>query len=197
MVQDRKLLGYAKKDIHGLQRYEAERGGSGCPDCARKKHSEYMRTRPRKKIHARVSPEYNLKYLYPEIAKEWDYKKNELDPENYTPYSTQVVWWKCSNSHEWQAKIQTRTKGSGCRRCYLELKGDIQRKAVIEKRGSLADRFPEVLEEWAYGLNEITPDEVPAFTKEKVYWVNKEGEIWKARIGDKVRSYIRKKEKNY
>ena len=42
---------------------------------------------------AKISPEYNLKVLYPDIAKQWDVKKNHpLKPEDFTPGSNKKVW---------------------------------------------------------------------------------------------------------
>ena len=33
------------------------------------------------------------------------------------PNSGKKVWWKCSEGHEWQMKIQTRNNGTGCPIC--------------------------------------------------------------------------------
>ena len=42
---------------------------------------------------AKASPEYNLKVIRPDIAKEWDYEKNHpLKPEDVTPHSNKKVW---------------------------------------------------------------------------------------------------------
>ena len=70
---------------------------------------------------AKVSPKYNLKVLYPDIAKEWDYEENyPLKPEDFTPGSNKEVWWICEKQHSWNTTINSRTSGSGCRKCYLE-----------------------------------------------------------------------------
>jgi len=77
--------------------------GAGCPYCAGKK----------------VLKGYNdLETLNPTLAKEWNYEKNSgLNPEDVMPNSGKKVWWKCSEGHEWQAKIQSRNNGSGCPIC--------------------------------------------------------------------------------
>ena len=70
---------------------------------------------------AKISPEYNLKVLYPDIAKQWDYIKNHpLKPESFTPGSNKKVWWVCEKQHSYNSGIRKRTRGSGCRKCYLE-----------------------------------------------------------------------------
>ena len=57
----------------------------------------------------KVTPEYNLAVLYPELMKEWYPNKNpELDPFILAPKSSKRAWWICDKGHEWQAKIVDR-----------------------------------------------------------------------------------------
>lgn len=58
----------------------------------------------------------DFKTQFPELAKEWNYEKNDnLKPENYLPKSNKKVWWICSKcGYEWQATINNRTSGHGC-----------------------------------------------------------------------------------
>ena len=60
--------------------------------------------------------ENDLKTLYPEIAKEWNYERNgTLKPEQFLPKSGKKVWWRCSVcGHEWETVIRNRTNGHGC-----------------------------------------------------------------------------------
>ena len=70
---------------------------------------------------AKVSPEYNLKVLQPDIAKQWDCEKNHpLKPENCTPGTHKKAWWICEKQHSYYARIGHRVTGSGCPKCYLE-----------------------------------------------------------------------------
>jgi len=68
----------------------------------------------------RVSPEYNLVVLHPEIAEQWHPTKNgDLRPENVTPGSDKKVWWLCEKKHEWEATVGNRTSHqSGCPECH-------------------------------------------------------------------------------
>jgi rubrerythrin len=61
----------------------------------------------------------NLLSVHPEIAKEWDYKKNLKAPEEYLDRPGTKVWWKCSYcNHSWDATIANRTtKLSKCPAC--------------------------------------------------------------------------------
>lgn len=80
--------------------------GRKCPYCAEEKA---------------IKGKNDLKTLYPEIVKEWDYEKNgKLGPENYLPRSGKSVYWKCSHGHEWKSKIVSRTKGGKCPICRRE-----------------------------------------------------------------------------
>lgn len=77
--------------------------GDGCPYCSGHLPSE----------------EYNLLKDNPELCKEWDYKKNKKSPKDYTPKSTQKVWWICKEcEHKWKAGICDRnSRNSGCPKC--------------------------------------------------------------------------------
>ena len=60
------------------------------------KYSEYFRIRKNKK---------SIVDLFPDLAKEWDYKKNyPLIPVNFSRGSNVEVWWKCSNDHSFKKK---------------------------------------------------------------------------------------------
>ena len=99
-----------KKPNHEWSAIVASRvNGSGCPYCAGKK----------------VCADNNLKFLYPDLAKEWHPTKNgDLNPSDVTPGNNQKVWWKCEKypEHEWEATIYDRTrsdgKATGCPECY-------------------------------------------------------------------------------
>lgn len=75
---------------------------SGCPYCTNQK----------------VNEENSLKTNYPEVAKQWDYEKNNFGPEDVTSGSEKRVWWKCEKGHIWKALVLNRTHGSGCPYCW-------------------------------------------------------------------------------
>ena len=53
----------------------------------------------------------------PALLEEWDWDKNEVNPNEIVAGYTKKVWWKCKNGHEWKALIFKRTKGEGCPYC--------------------------------------------------------------------------------
>ncbi len=77
--------------------------GNGCPYCGGRK----------------VLKGFNdLKTVNPDLAKEWNYKRNiELVPEKITFSSNKNVWWKCKQGHEWRASVYARYNGTGCPYC--------------------------------------------------------------------------------
>lgn len=60
----------------------------------------------------------------PELLDEWDYEKNTGTlPTAVSRNSMKIVWWKCSSSHSWRAKITDRTiEQKGCYLCEREFK---------------------------------------------------------------------------
>ena len=61
----------------------------------------------------------DLKTKYPQIADEWDYKKNKTKPEEHTRRSGKKVWWICTIGHSYDATIDKRVSDRGCPYCKL------------------------------------------------------------------------------
>ncbi len=80
--------------------------GTGCPYCANKK----------------ASTTNNLKFLFPEIAKEWHPTKNgDLKAEDVVKKSGKKVWWLCAKNHEWKTSVNSRTDSkSNCPKCNFQ-----------------------------------------------------------------------------
>ena len=85
--------------------------GRGCPICNNEDRGERRRK-------ASIVKYGSLQELYPELAKEWNKKKNgKARPADYPPKSSYSAWWTCGFGHEWKAPISNRTAGSGCPFC--------------------------------------------------------------------------------
>lgn len=55
------------------------------------------------------------------LMEEWNWNKNKnFNPNLITNGSNKKVWWICSRGHEWEATINSRTSGRGCRECSKE-----------------------------------------------------------------------------
>jgi hypothetical protein len=57
----------------------------------------------------------SLEYLYPEIAKEWDYEKNyPLTPDKVFAHTGKKAWWICPKGHSYSSVIASRTGNDKC-----------------------------------------------------------------------------------
>jgi len=119
---------------------------NGCPYCSGR----------------RVLREDSFAALFPKIAAEWHPTKNgSLDPWAIRPQSNKDVWWQCQTpfKHEWRTAVDTRVRhNSGCKQCN-------------RIRTPLSKAFPELAKQWHPTKNgKLTPDEVSAGTRQKVWW---------------------------
>ncbi|MFH1146744.1 MAG: zinc-ribbon domain-containing protein [Pseudomonadota bacterium] len=67
-----------------------------------------------------ATKENNLAILFPELVREWHFKRNDpLRPETLKPGSNRKVWWQCSRGHEWKISPNRRTGAdkTGCPYC--------------------------------------------------------------------------------
>jgi len=76
------------------------RKGHGCPYCTGRL----------------PTPNRNFAVLHPELAAQSHPTRNgDRQPHQVTPASSQRVWWQCQRcGHDWQAKVNTRSFGTGC-----------------------------------------------------------------------------------
>lgn len=143
----------------------AREKGTGCPICAGKK----------------VQEGYNdLLSCNPPFLHEWDCDRNEISPNEITPYSKQKVWWRHQYEnkgrlieHPWQASPGERMNGNGCAIC--------AGKVIIKGINDLTATHNELLREWDYGHNIIKPDTISYGYDKKVWWkhtVEREGTIF-------------------
>ena len=120
------------------------------------------------------------KYLIdnPTLMAEWNWEKNNefgLNPKTLTIGSGKKACWKCGKGHEWQAIIDSRSKGSGCPYCAGQ--------KVIKGYNDLATINPKLASEWNYEKNDgLTPMDIMPNSNKKVWWKCKKGHEWQATI---------------
>lgn len=82
---------------------------STCPKCADKLRGQKRRL---------ADDTNSLLSLYPDIAKEIDLDKNNIDTSKIKYGSHDVLWWKCPRGHSYQSMIAQRTtRRYGCPIC--------------------------------------------------------------------------------
>ena len=133
---------------------------------------------------------YNdLKSVEPNIAKEWDYfKNNPLRPEMVVYSSTKKVWWRCNScNHEWETEIRHRTtrKKTCCPNCSSKIRGEKRKKTNLEKKGGLIDE--KLIKQWDYEKNyPYTPNDFTHGSSEKVWWKCEKGHSFEQRIANRT-----------
>lgn len=141
---------------------------TGCPYCA----------------GVKILPGFNdLQTLCPDLAKQWNYAKNDkLLPSMVTIGTNRIVWWVCSEGHEWQSSVANRTGNhrNGCPVC--------SGKKVQEGFNDLQTLMPEVAIEWNYDRNEdLTPAKVTIGSNKKVWWKCPFGHEWQSTIVNRTK----------
>lgn len=119
----------------------------------------------------------------PEIIKEWDYSQNcGFAPDDFSFGSQVNAHWICEKKHKWRTRILTRcVQLRNCPQCF----GTRSDRAPVIKERSLAFLYPHLIEEWHPTKNgELTPFNVLAGSKKKVYWRCKKNKrhVWEAVI---------------
>jgi hypothetical protein len=134
---------------------------SGCPFCAGRK----------------VSVTNNLTVVAPELARQWDEKRNRpLRPRDFTPGSRRSVWWTCEQGpdHRWRARISERSRGRGCPLC-----GGRRPSST----NSLAAAHPDIAREWHPTKNgRLGPKDVTASAARVVWWQCEKGHTWRVGV---------------
>lgn len=139
--------------------------GNGCPYCS-----------GRKKI-----PGVNdFATLHPDIARQWDDKKNKTSlPNDMSSSSHKKVWWVCSKGHSYSARIDNRVNlNRGCPYC--------SGRNAISGRNDLKTINPDLAEQWDYKKNgKLLPQYVSPYSNKKVWWKCSKGHQWKATVGSR------------
>lgn len=131
----------------------------------------------------------DLSTINPTLASEWHPTLNEkLSPSEVTKGSGLKVWWKCTNGHEWMARIADRTSGGGCPLCTTRLTS--YAKSILTKRGSLLENNQDLCVEWDYSKNallELYPDKLTNGSHQKVWWICSScGNNWMSVVKNRV-----------
>ena len=135
-----------------------------CPDCEHIGRSDGLR---------KATPKKNLSTENPSLLSEWNHDKNEHPASFYMPRSNDKVWWKCSFGHDWEATIDSRTRGSGCPYCG---------NTLASPEHNLSELYPELMSEWHPTKNDLSPQKYRPQSNKEVWWKCAKGHEWKAPI---------------
>lgn len=147
--------------------YTRTSGESGCPYCAGK----------------RPWPGFNdLASQHPALAAQWHPEKNgDLTPDQVVAGSSRRVWWQCEKGHQWQAMVKARVAGNDCPCC--------AGRKLSPGDNDLAAQYPDLAAQWHPTENgALTPQQVVAGSRRKVWWQCQQGHVWRASIVSRARS---------
>lgn len=114
-----------------------------------------------------ISGVNDLATLYPEIASDWDTKKNAVSSGDVFPHTDKKYWWRCSLGHSYEMGTKPRTRrGQGCQYCATRGGG----RKLLSGFNDFATLAPEVAKEWNYSGNSVFPSEVFMNSQLVVSW---------------------------
>ena len=159
------MLPYSNKKVHWKCKLGHEwvcsidkrTSGQNCPFCS----------------NHRILVGFNdLESKYPNIAREWDYAKNQnLLPNAVIFGSAKIVWWICSVcENSWQASVRSRTlRCTGCPKCSHTKAQQKRILTRLETKGGI--QAPLLLKEWNYEKNgTLKPEQFTAGSNHTVWW---------------------------
>ena len=100
---------------------------------------------------------------HPELLSEWDFVKNDFSPDSIPSGSKKKAHWICPQGHSYAAIVYSRTSGkTGCPYCAHQ---------KTDGTNSFGALYPDLLREWNYELNKVSPFEVLPASNKKYHWV--------------------------
>ena len=135
---------------------------------------------------------------FPDIAKEWDYKKNyPVLPSQVLPGTHKKYWWICPKcKHSYCANINSRTSlPQACPFCrssrISETKFNILSNRAVCNHTTLKEKFPDIWAELDFEKNKqefpgIDLDSISQSSHKKLYWKCHSDHSYLASINDRT-----------
>lgn len=121
----------------------------------------------------------------PDLARLWAHDLNKLNPDSVYFASTKIYDWRCSKGHNFASspfnmRVSLRKEREGCPYCH--------NRKTWKGWNDLATVSPSLTDEYIRGGNKVPPDEICAFTSQRVRWVCSQGHKgWESGVGSRVR----------
>ena len=105
------------------------------------------------------------------ICSEWDYEKNNKNPELFSKGSSYKAYWICPNGHSYKASIQNRFNGQSCPIC--------SHTQLVTGVNDLETTNPDLAKEWhPFKNGNIKSSDVFEGTAKKYWWLCPHGHEW-------------------
>ena len=118
----------------------------------------------------RPKKERSFAINFPELIKQWNFKKNTVDPEFYSIGSGFIAHWICEKNHEWKSAISSRTKSHGCEKCLNK---------IAHSKYNFQLKEPKLVKYYHPTLNKKKPYEFTPRSTKKVFWLCPKGHVTK------------------
>lgn len=116
----------------------------------------------------------------PDLEKSYSLKNN-IEFSKLSFGSKDIVIWECNvcgYEYEREVRVISRSKLNGCPAC----KG-----YVLTDRNRFSKKHPDILEEWDYSKNNVSPEEIAYSGGNKYYWICKRCfNSWYMRLSDRT-----------
>lgn len=126
----------------------------------------------------------DLATTHPKVTALWDYDKNAdtVDPSEITAGSSKKVWWKCEESHTWEAKIYNVTAGTKCPYC--------SGNKTFTGFNDVKTLSPFLAMQWHPIKNgSLKAENFSLGSEKKVWWLGKCGHEWETKIAHRSYGY--------
>lgn len=130
-----------------------------------------------------------------ELMKEWNWEKNKslnIFPDLLSCGTTKRVWWKCKIcNHEWQTSVGHRTyksKPTNCPKCAVNNRTE-NRQRLLKEKSNIKITYPEILDEWDYTKNEMSPESITKGSHAKIWWKCKNCHSWQTSVGNRIKGH--------
>ena len=127
--------------------------------------------------------EHSIASEFPEVAQDWDYKKNgRITPEMIVSGSNAVYHWKCKKcGHEWATTVSSRASGTGCPVC-----AEKQRRLTLAHIHANNNPAPEDLRSEYDDSNEIPYEQLSSGSAKEVWWICPKGHKYQSSVYRRV-----------
>lgn len=138
--------------------------GNGCPYCAG---------------NTVVKGGNDVETMMPDILSEWDVQKNgDVEPHMIARTSRKRIWWLCPRGHSYEMSAVLRDRGCGCPYC--------AGKRVLKGFNDFESQHADLMHEWDWEKNLISPDEITCYTHKKVFWKDGLGHSYRSTVANRV-----------
>ena len=105
----------------------------------------------------------DLQTMVPEIAQEVDISKG-ADPARLVYTTSKKIWWVCSNGHEYERSVKSRTvEGAGCPYC--------MGSRILPGFNDVLSSLPDEVDSWDFEKNDTDPTKIIFTSEKKVWWI--------------------------